>query len=358
MAKYTDGLLGDVTLGLSLDRYQEIMQLPIAAFNGLNWPEEDPKHECATIWTQANRDNLAMWIAAAEERRETELNYHLAPKWLEAEEHTYAYTILLDKKLLIQPGILVETLVGEDVALTLSPGGNIQDPVEFTVDIGSAANSSDVVVTYADDTIQLTPSSITMNGNIATIKIPRSRLVKPELMDNRADHLYYSDDNNFITEVDVWHHTYTLDGAIQFVWSSAQVTCEDGCNEKTSLGCYTQHGNKANRISKIQVWPATYTDGVPSSSMFPYTCPPWMVRVSYLSGKQNSMNTQLLTARLAHTMMPNEPCSCPYVEQYWQTDRQETDIYTGYGSMKGAVEAWTTDHRQRVGSGGMLASLG
>lgn len=356
MAKYTDNLLGDQQLRLTLDRYQEIMQLPIAAFNGLNWPDEDPKVECSTIWSQANRDNLALWIAAAEERREQELGYHLAPIWITDEEHNYNNgTVILDKKLLVEVGSPTYSVVGDSVAITHRDGGsNIIDPVEVSVDVGAVVDTNDIIVRYEDTSTDIRPSSVTIAGTVITVKIPRSRLVKPEVMDNRQDHLYYVDDDNFVDAVDIILESVTLDGSVTFVWSNSQITCPAGCSEVTQPGCYTTHGHRAKRISKAQVWPASYTDDVPSGAIFKYPCRPWAVRVSYLSGRQNSMNTELLTARLAHTMMPAEPCSCAYVEQYWKEDRVQTEYMSGYGSMQGAINAWNADFRHRIGAGGML----
>lgn len=354
MARPSDNIITQ-DVGMTLDRYQELLNLPIAAFNGLNWPEERPKYECNTIWKQRNRDELAYWLAAAEERREQELGYHLAPKWLLDEEHDYACTILLDRKHLVTVGLPVVDDIALSEPITLSSGGNPIDPVELSIDAGFEVSADEVIVTYAGEDVKFKPSSVTVSGTIITIKIPRSRLVKPELNDNREDTLYYEDDANFVTEVDIKRSYSVLDGAINFVWSSAQALLGcDGCSEVTQTACYTSRGHRAKRISKLQLWPASYTDDVPAAAPYKYYTNPWSVRVSYLSGIQNSVNTEMLTLRLSHTMMPNAPCSCPYVEQFWQRDREESEYQSGYGSSKGAVDCWTADFRSRIGSGGMF----
>jgi len=78
-----------------------------------------------------------------------------------------------------------------------------------------------------------------------------------------------------------------------------------------------------------------------------------------LSGRQSSMRTELETARLAHVLMPNVPCTCPYVEQYWIGDRLKdpSGLVTPYGSESGAVKAWISDSRAKVGTGGMFLGI-
>ena len=81
-------------LGLTLDRYQEIMRLPINAFNGLNRPEDIPQYQCSAIWKQSDRLYILEHLTQAEEMREVELGYALAPKYFGAYEYPYEYCIV------------------------------------------------------------------------------------------------------------------------------------------------------------------------------------------------------------------------------------------------------------------------
>ncbi len=46
MARVSDNILPDGFVpALTLDRYQDIMRLPINAFNGLNQPDENPQYQ-------------------------------------------------------------------------------------------------------------------------------------------------------------------------------------------------------------------------------------------------------------------------------------------------------------------------
>ena len=104
MARHSAGILpDDFVPDLTLDRYQEIMRLPINAFNGLNKPEEEPVYECSTIWKQGERDGLAMNLGQAEEMRIQELGYYLAPRYTMV-DYQYGAPLILDKKHLVDIG--------------------------------------------------------------------------------------------------------------------------------------------------------------------------------------------------------------------------------------------------------------
>lgn len=361
MATYTQGLLGSYTPRMTLDRYQELMQIPIAAFNGLNDPNEFPKYECATIWTQSHRDNLAMWLAAAEEMREDELGYHVSPKWISGETHRNTQIISLDKKHLIDVALLRYDSMSDGHALIhRDVDDNIIDPVIVVVDDGvTLYDSNNVVIMYPDSDVPITPSHVSTNGTAVTIRIPRSRLVLPEYNDDRTDHLYYADDANFLTAVDVKYKTHVKENSVLYVWTLGylySVGLRNYTYDHTQLGYASIEGNRANRLSTIHTWPATFDNDVPSMlSQYDISWSPPYVRISYLSGVVSSMKTELLTCRLAHTLMPSAPCSCPLVEQYWAEDKQPNPSYmTPYGNTAGAINAWMADSRSKIGIGGAL----
>jgi hypothetical protein len=69
------------------------------------------------------------------------------------------------------------------------------------------------------------------------------------------------------------------------------------------------------------------------------------------------MITEIQTARLGHTTMPNEPISCPTVKQYWLDDIMDSKTNTPYGRSAGALQAWIADSRQKVGQGGKFPTM-
>lgn len=361
MARISEGILQpNSSLSLTLDRYQEIMGLPIKAFNGLNDPDEQPVYECSHIWKQTQRDYLAIHVMRAEERREHELQYHLSPKYITAERHQYKSTVILDRKHFIQAGLEASTLI-DTVTLDYRDDSNaIIDPLVLTVTT-TVTSTDEIVVKYPDEDVRITPSNISISGGVATIKIPRARLVKPSLLDNRDAPLQFVADSNFLETVDVYRVYNDPANAILLTWTSVQlallgvVTFPNG-SEQTQTAVGALDGERSKRISQIEVFPATYSNGVWTGACLTYRCPPERVDVSYKSGIATSMEALMLTAKLSHTLMPNMPCTCPYVEQYWREDREQhpQGLVTPYGGMVGQVEAWLADSRAKVGLGGMF----
>ena len=356
MSRVTEGILSeDFILSTDLDRYQELMRLPPAAFNGLNKSDEEPVYFCSTIWKQSDRDFLAMNLATAEEMREIEVGYHLSPKYIEDEEHDYFTTLVLNRKHLIEVGKQATSDIELGASLSHGVETAPNDPVELTVTT-SVTETSEICVYYPGEDVKINPSSISISGGIATIKIPRSRLVLPSLLDDRVDHLDYYKNANFLTTVDV-KRCYNDPSDVATIRWLGTGHCIDTCTLNTQTACMIAAGNRARRISKVKLAPASYnaSSGVWSTQAYTYCHTPISVLVSYRSGKRNSIKTELLTARLAHTLMPNKPSSCPTVHMYWQEDTKEQDVWTPYGNSMGAFNAWIVDSRDRIGVGGMFA---
>ena len=334
---------------MTLDRYQEIMRLPIAAFNGLNKPDEEPQYQCSEIWNQRERDYLALHLATAEEMREAELGYPLAPRYFEGVDYEFASPLILKHKHLVLVGTQKESDIS--IGVTLDHGvPTIIDPVIVTV-ATTVTDTGEIKVFYPDEAVEIHPSSITISAGVATIKIPRSRLVKPELNDNREDKLYYDNNDNFLETLDVKRVYYDTSDAAYSVWDY------DSC---TSLEESTQLAHIKildNRLAIVGSLPATYSDGLFAYTQYTNCRFPNRIRLNYVAGRQKSMFTEIMTARLAHTNMPNKPCSCPTVHMYWQEDIMETETLTPYGNKRGAVNAWLADSRQKVGQGGKFPSM-
>lgn len=355
MARVSSGFLpANSQLYLTLDRYQEIMRLPIAAFNGLNKPEETPQFECSTIWKQSDRDYVAQSLMSAEEMREQELGYPLAPKYF-VEEQEYGHPITLLNKHLIQIGERKYADVSLAAALTLSAGGVINDPVTLTI-ATTLTDASEIHVYYPGESVEIKPYSVVISGGTLTIKLHRSRLVDPALLDDRDDHLYYNDDANFIATVDVKRVYYDVATGADYVWDLAE--CGLTLNQQIVEATQTAYTNiRDNRLAIVDTLPAVYSAGNWTQASFSQNKLPRWIRVRYLAGRQTSMMTEMQTARLAHTLMPNKPCSCPTVHQYWQEDTTKGDILTPYGQRQGAIDAWLTDSRQKIGQGGKIPAM-
>lgn len=352
MARYTDGLLpGNQELRLSLDRYQEIMRLAPAAFNGLLKADEENCFPCASIWKQYDRDAIAEAIGQAEDMREQELGYHLAPAYLLDEEWDYGFPTILKKKHLIEIGEPATSNIQLAVPLVLSILGVINDPVVITIPT-TVTSTAEICVYYPGEDVQIYPSKVTIAGGNVTIEIPRSRLVDPSVDTNCDPAPRYDNDANFLNAVDVKRCYNNPQGAF-FVWfGDCSIPCLSSFTE-TTQDAYGRITDK--RLSIVEFYPAAYSGGsfTPSQS-FLQCCQPCRIRISYKSGRQSSMNTELLTARLAHTLLSElvpyaqNPCS-----QCYKDDRviDPSKLITPYGTATGAIKAWVADSRNKVGQG-------
>lgn len=358
MARYTDGTLPEgQELRLTLDRYQEIMRINVApyAFNGIYNPNEENCYPCVSIWRQYDRDALAEVIAQAEEMREAELNYNLAPAYTYYyEEQEYTFPTVLAKKHFIEIGTPSVDDIQLGVALTLSVLGVPNDPIVITVPTTVTA-TDEICVYYPGEDVQIHPSKVVIAGGIATITIPRYRLLDPDIDCDEVPN--WDDDSKFLTTVDV-KRCYNDPQAAFFVWfGDCNILCMQSFTE-TTQDAYARILDK--RRSIIELYPATYSGGSYTSAKFSKCCTPCRTRVNYKSGRQRSMSTELLTARLAHTLLSDfvpyasDPCS-----QCYRDDKMPdpSKLITPYGTASGAIKAWMADSRAKVGAGGKFPSM-
>lgn len=347
----TDG----TQIGLSLDRYAELMQWGINGFNGVNKPDDRENVQCNAVWLQSSRDRVMMAILDAEIMREAELGYFLGPKYVYAEQVQPYNPVDLNKKHLIGIGIPTWATIQLAAPLVLGPENAPNDPV--TLSIASTVTPAEVKVYYPDDAFEILPTSVTSDGATLTIKIPRARLVDPSLNDDREDPLSYYKNANFLTTVDVRRLYLDEEDAALYYWRRGYPDCDTDCELDTQAACFQFPSQRAYRLSMVTFRPAKYSAGVWSTSAFTYSNVPNGLQVTYKSGRDDMM-TQRRTARLAHTLLPYKPCDCQAVTLVWDTDRAFVpNTYTPYGSQRGAVEAWVADSRQRVGQGGKYPSM-
>jgi len=327
------------------------MRLPPAAFNGLNKPDETPVYECSTIWKQSERAALLSALVQAEELREQELSYHLVPKY-EEETIPFADPIILDWKYLVSLGVETTTVIQAGVALNLGAELTPNDPVTIVV-ATTVTDINEIKVFYPGIDCQITPSKITIAGGNATIEIPRSRLVNPNYLDDRDDHLSYYENDNFLTTVDVKRVYYDLNGALTYIWygrNARPPTITD--TTQSAYGTILDA-----RLSILSHIPASYSSGTWTYACSSACRSPDAIQIKYLAGRQASINTELLTIRLANTLMVNKPSSCPTVHQMYQEDVEPSKNFTPYGTRMGAMMAWMADSRSKIGHGGKFPAM-
>lgn len=344
-------ILNGVQISLSLDRYQEIMRLPEAAFNGLKKDEDASCYDCAAIWKQIDREGLALAIAQAEEMRVRELNYYLSPIYKANEEHRFNDTgiFILEKKYLINVGVPVVEDVSLSQVIDLGVETDPYDPVTVIVPT-TVTDPDEICIFHEGESYIINPTKVTISGGNATIYIPRSRLKKLDLDTNCDPPPDYYENDNFVTHIDVKRcYLDTTTGA----WF---VKTED-CG---TLSEYTQTAYariRDTRRSAVVLRPASYSSGVWTPVCF-YKCPD-LSRISYLSGIRSSIYTEKMTASLAHTLLKEIMPSTVTLCECWKDDMamDENPLDTPYGNQNGAVRAWLADSRAKVGHGGKFPTV-
>jgi len=332
------------------------MRLPEAAFNGLDKPQDTGCYDCVAIWKQTDRDGLALSIAQAEEMRERELSYHVAPKYIVDEEQEYKYPTILTRKHLIAIGekTTSDILLGAVINLGVETAPN--DPVILTV-ATTVTVVGEIKVFQPGCDVEIHPSSITIAGGFATIKIPRSRLVDPSIDLNCEPAPDYYENDNFLTAVDVKRVYTDPSDAAHLVWFGS---CSGGTislSEVTQL-CYARI--RDYRLAVVEPISASYNGSTWSYASAIGCRTPKLTRISYLSGIRSSIYTELITAALAHTLLPNIiPDRVNLCSGCWKNDQlpdPSKDI-TPYGSATGAIKAWIADSRAKVGQGGKFPAM-
>lgn len=335
----------------------KLLRICPSAFNGLLRTDGGECCDCDAVWKQSDRDGLAIALAQAEEMREQELGYHLSPKYTDDEELPYGQPFLLKKKHLIEIGSGKCDDIQSGVALTLSNGGGvINDPVVVNVPT-TVTDPSEIKVFYSSgdvetgEDVEIKPLSVVIAGGIATIVIIRPRLITWEAANSNCDPAsLYSDDANFITTIDVKRcYTDPGDGAF-LVWDGS---CCPQCNfVEITQQLYPKIEH--SRIAEVSWKMGTYSAGVWTPvCCLSHHCTPTRIRVSYLSGRQSSVNTEIQTCRLAHTLLPNIiPDRINLCAGCWKEDQVIEKNFTPYGNRTGAYAAWMSDSRAKVGQGG------
>ena len=357
MAYIPDDVLQGMTPSISIDDYQVNFRLPVGAFYNVNNPAE-VRSSCRSFWTQSNREELARYLAIAEDRRELELGYHIGRKGIVEERQNVnsGFSAVLHKKHFYAGGSYTTSVVESSAALTLKSGSTIVDPVVLTVST-SVTDSSEIVVYHEGTTYEIKPSSVSISGGVATIKIPRARLVDISYLDDREDPLDYETDSYFVTAVDVYRKYIGTDHG-HLEWSPVQrAILSDGY---PSQNVYTQNlylyakAERSKIISHVNYTPTSYVNSIYTGVALAYNLLPETALLNYISGVPNTSQQITYTSRLAHTLMPNPPCGCSEIDMIWQNDRQVMDRLTPYGATSGALEVWLHDSRRRVGLGGAL----
>lgn len=330
---------------LSLEEYWQFLQIEECAGYGIRGrPGELTGKGCGDYWNQDERYWLAESIAKAEKRLEKDrhLGYPLRRKYYGVELYDYGRPVILRRTYVRGIGVEATSVFAAGTAITLSPGGIIADPV--TVSIAVTFTDEDELIIYYPGQTRYTirPSSVTISGGVATIEIPRCRLLKPAYFINYTGALGYQDtdrpdyntDSYFLTSVDIGRNYLNTQTGSNLVWRRYEpmICCLGGgdahcepttpCGETLQLACgYIVD----QRLGVAQFEPATYSSGWAKANFAVSRCPD-AIQTNYMAGRWDryeDMDEDIIRAviAIAHNNLPEDYCACAMQERYYKRDR-------------------------------------
>jgi len=325
---------------LPIEKYWEFLQInEIAGYGIRNYPTTEALGMgCGDYWDYKDRYYLLSAIQKAEQRLEADrfLGFPLSRKYYSGRQLSYSWPVYLGKYV---RGVGVETNTFLDtVSLTLSNLGVINDPVEFTIPV-TFTDIDELIITFPDTLCKIRPSSVVIVGGIATVQIPRARLLKPDYHKNYKndnERPNYTNDSYFLSEVDVYRNYLNTTTGANLVWwrHQGQVQCvtnvvlspcdsspSGACADVRQLACpYIPN----QREGFVQLEPATYSSGFSKASYAVKRLPDG-VELAYMRGyydRYDEWTADIIRAviAIAHNNMPQNYCSCDVQTLYYQND--------------------------------------
>lgn len=356
---------------LSLEEYAEFLQIPEPYFYGVIrhptygfLPSPAPEHGTGDYWDQSWRFWVAAAISETEHRLKADrwLGFPIRREYFGTRQAPYAWPLMLGKYVRGM-GVEKEVDIQNAVHITLSAGGFIIDPVTITVAV--TFTDPDEILVYYPGQRQYTirPSSVTISSGVATIQIPRCRLLLPAFMTNysqdnaRPD---YTIDSYFETTVDVVRNYLDETTGNNLVWwrhpanihrcCSADVwVCEpsDPCSETKQLACaYVEQ----ERLGIVHLEPATYSSGWKKTTYAIRSRQPDGVELNYMRGyvdryEEIPYDLKRAVIALTHNSLPETPCFRAGIQYHWYRKDNtplEPPVNNGWGkSTWGVQEALT-----------------
>ena len=340
---------------ISLEEYWEFLQInEIAGYGIRNFPTTGALGMgCGDYWNQTERYYLASALRLADNRLEADrwLGFPLRAKNI-SRQAAYATTLNVGKYLR-EFGIDTWELV-DDVAVTLRVDGVIQDPVVFTVPV-TFTDINELVIAQPSTTYSvIKPSAIIIEAGVATVTIPRCRLLKSAYFKNYVsdnERPNYTVDTNFYDTVSVYRN-YMAPTGVELIWWKVPhlqnifpgVTV---CNCGDFTTCDVKQMGRAciqeQRFGRFTVEPFDGTNLRP----FALHCPPNSLALHYKRGYLNRYDvpeptTLRMIIAIAHNNLPRKYCTCDQQKLYYDTDVKplEPPVRLGLGqSTWGLYEA-------------------
>jgi hypothetical protein len=355
-----------MTVPVIRDLTQENPVVPLARYAQLTFHQEcqffgvengaSTPYFCKRYWTKENRDQVTMYLNEAQRLLEESLNFTLSKIWIADEQHPSQASYHTRWGYLIEPGIRAVDDIELCAPVDLQGSFAILDPAIVGPIAYTGLIEEEIKVYYPDTDIEIHPSFIDLDGVWLTIEIPRCRLVTQDaqLLNTENSGIEYTDDGNFLSCVDV-KRVYN-DPSTQAVMTTLGNCLDAPCAEETETGCILI---KNAVTGYVKISPATYSNGAWTRNS---CCQEYVkVLLNYHTGVlPRNMNPEQQVMRLAHSLMPESPCGCDWVKQYWDNARStptflhKDRLNNPYGLGDGAWMAWRWVITNRLIRGGLL----
>lgn len=337
---------------IPLARYAEIIGMDQCAFWGVGYDGQE-QYACSTYWTEWQRNAVARALASAQQMLEDFIRWPLCPTWINGELTDDTDGRLVDEQAfygnplttrwayVIAVGVRAESVIASGVTVDYTdPDIAVVGPIPAT--IGSI---DEVKVFYPNSDREITPSKVTYAGGDLTIEIPRCRLLKEDLLyQTGSEPFAKTDTTNFVATVDVVRVYNDPTTQAEFVKT---VGCSCGCEVSTDGGCIVVRNGV---VGIIEARPTGKRCGCYSQ-----------VRLNYLAGKRRlTPATEDVIVRLAHTLLPDEPCGCDVIKRLWERDRSTPELLTRerlnapFGQSDGAWFAYQWAKTNAIVRGGVI----
>jgi hypothetical protein len=324
---------------VKLAEYAQSIQVCECSFWGVRNSPCPDREACRDVWTKTQRDEIAFYLAEAQEELERKIGYFIGYKWVTEERWAYTAPVQAKWGYIVAGGVKAETNI-ESASVVDYTG---TDPAIVGPIVTTVTDEDEIHVFHTGTNIEVDPSAISISGGSVTITIPRCRLVDPSVADNPAGGLNYADIANFAATVDV-KRIYN-DTSIQA--TLIRNSCTNDCSETESNVCM-----------QVRYGPISSVYAPYSSSLC--GCCPDFVELNYLAGTDMTKQARDAIIRLAHSKMPRNPCDCSPIDEFWKRDRHIPEVLTAerencpFGLADGSWIAWSWAQAMKLVRGATL----
>lgn len=391
---------------LSLDAFAKVIGFHPLHFNQVYVDDLAPAVTCSEPLLQypwqnserLGREDIASFIAQAEELLRTYLNFDVAPAWNVDERLDFPRpfnanltsvlgrnirgrnsSIKLDKGYVLYGGREAISLIEAGVSIVYSDTDNDGYFETATVTVNTTVTETEEIALFypgesTDDFWKIRPITVTIANGIATIVCRREQLVLNNLIEGfEVSGINGTDDDAFLTTVDIYRIYLNTVDPIQFLWENTPCTCGNNCTLTVQAGCMQVRNERQGIISTS---PGSYdADEVFTASHFTGCIAPDRLRVWYRAGWMNKSRSvtrmdaiwERAVAYLALSLVDRSFCSCPIVERqlsHWRADLaedssnessttsfqlSESTLKNPLGTTRGAIYAWRLIQRYALG---------